>query len=298
MGLYSDTEVTHTVGDPLPGGQGVITQMPDDGDCCQLAKVTLPNDGVLLSAGVHYWLALTPDDENAPTFHGEWRLSNRAAHASLEPPDQWDASPGQWPAAQIRGTKVQTAEASNVTSVENLSRKRATRAGNITIFTNLGPTLDDRYDFNEGVPIRGSKAGGEIWFALPFIPRADVHARTIGAAVSWQGGEKLVRLGLYSDNDGVPGTPLPGGEASTSDIPTFGQCCELTKVTFPDPGIALEKGVRTWLVVSPDPNAPDFDGNWSPSNLAVSAYEEPEMFISWTSFSAVWLAARIEGTSP
>ena len=133
VGLYSDTEVTHTVGDPLPGGQGVITQMPDDGDCCQLAKVTLPNDGVLLSAGVHYWLALTPDDENAPTFHGEWRLSNRAAHASLEPPDQWDASPGQWPAAQIRGTKVQTAEASNVTSVENLSRKRATRAGNITI---------------------------------------------------------------------------------------------------------------------------------------------------------------------
>lgn len=125
-----------------------------------------------------------------------------------------------------------------------------------------------------------------------------MHARTIGAAVSWQGGEKLVRLGLYSDNDGVPGTPLPGGEASTSDIPTFGQCCELTKVTFPDPGIALEKGVRTWLVVSPDPNAPDFDGNWSPSNLAVSAYEEPEMFISWTSFSAVWLAARIEGTSP
>jgi hypothetical protein len=117
--------------------------------------------------------------------------------------------------------------------------------------------------------------------------------------VSWQRGEKLVRLGLYSDNDGVPGTPLLGGEGSTNEIPTFGDCCELTKVRLPEPGIALQRGVRVWLVVSADDlNAPDFEGVWSPSNLALFAFEEPEEFIPWTSASAVWLAARIEGTNP
>jgi len=61
----------------------------------------------------------------------------------------------------------------------------------------------------------------------------------------------------------------------------------------------LQEGVRVWLVASPDNvNAPDFEGFWHVSNLAVSAYEEPENFISWTSFTAVWLAARIEGTIP
>lgn len=34
------------------------------------------------------------------------------------------------------------------------------------------------------------------------------------------------------------------------------------------------------------------------SNLAVTAYTEPEDFISWTSFTGDWLAAEILGTSP
>ena len=171
-------------------------------------------------------------------------------------------------------------------------------AGNITIFTNLGPTSDNRYDMFNSSYVAGKNArdSEELWLEIPFVPRAEVHAKTLAAAITYVSGTKLINLGIYSDNDGVPGRPLPGGQGSTTEIADSG---ELTKVTLPDPGVALEKGVRVWLVASPDDaQAPDFEGRWHESNLAVSAYEEPENFISWTSFTAVWKAAKIEGTIP
>jgi hypothetical protein len=138
-----------------------------------------------------------------------------------------------------------------------------------------------------------------VWSALPFTPRANVHAVNLGAAVSYLSGTKKVNLGIYADNDGVPGALLPGGQASTTDIPNFRACCDLTQVTLPGAGVALTKGTRYWLVASPDDvSAPDFNGLWSPSNLAVDAFEEPENFEPWTNASGFWLAARIEGTSP
>ena len=298
VGLYNDTGFTHTVGDPLPGGQGVITNMPDNGDCCRLAKAVLPGDGPLLSAGVPYWLAITPDDENAPTFRGGWRLSNRGARAELLPTDPWDHQDGQWPAAQIRGTKVTSSEPPKMATREQRPPETTAPAGNITIFTNLGPTSDNRYDMFNSSYVAGKNArdSEELWLAIPFVPRAEVHAKTLAAAITYVSGTKLINLGIYSDNDGVPGRPLPGGQGSTTEIADSG---ELTKVTLPDPGVALEKGVRVWLVASPDDaQAPDFEGRWHESNLAVSAYEEPENFISWTSFTAVWKAAKIEGTIP
>ncbi len=298
VGVYSDNEFTRTVGDPLPGGQGVITKMPDDGDCCRLAKVTLPGEGVLLSAGVSYWLAITPDDVNAPSFHGEWHLSNLSAYAGLLPPDPWRSQAGQWPAAQIRGTKVASSEPVKVAKPEQRSSQASAPSGNITIFTNLGPTSDNPYNSYQSSYVAGKNArdSDELWFAIPFIPRADVHAKILAAAITYISGTKLINLGIYNDNNGVPGSPLPGGQGSTTEIAEAG---DLTRVTLPDPGVALKKGVRFWLVASPDNAlAPDFEGGWHDSNLAVGAYEQPQNFISWTSFTAVWKAASIEGTSP
>jgi hypothetical protein len=191
-----------------------------------------------------------------------------------------------------------TSETAKIAAREQRSSEMTGPAANVTIFTNLGPTSDNRYDMFGSVYVAGKNArdSDELWLALPFIPRANVHAKTLAAAITYVSGTKLINLGIWSDSDGVPGSPLPGGQGSTTEIADAG---ELTQVTLPDPGLALQKGVQVWLVASPDNHqAPDFEGLWHVSNLAVSAYEQPENFISWTSFSAVWLAARIEGTSP
>ncbi len=300
LGIYSNNADTGSVGTLLPGGQGSITQLPDFGTCCDLATVTLAGEGVLLTAGTKYWLVASPDDVNGSTFSGVWRLSNRAIDAQLVAGFPWGINPGQWPAAEIRGTRVQSlASAKPVKS--NDPESGNARAGKVTIFTNLDSSSGFLYDFSQGIPVRGNEVPPEpeVSSALPFTPRANVHAITLGAAVGYVSGTKKVNLGIYADNAGVPGAVLPGGQASTTDIPTFGVCCALARVTLPGAGVALTKGTQYWLVASPDDiGAPDFNGVWSPSFLALDAYDEPEDFIPWTDASGDWLAARIEGTAP
>lgn len=301
LGIYSDNDVTGSVGTLLPGGQGSTTQMPDLGDCCQLAKVTLPGEGVALTAGIRYWLVASPDNVSAPTFSGAWQMSNRAASAYLNPPFPWNPQPGQWPAAQIRGTKVQALGPPKAARREAPSPDVSAPAASVTIFTNLGPTSTDLYGAGAGIYVAGKSAfdTSEVWQALPFTAKANSHAKTLAAAVGYVSGTKKVNLGIYGDNGGTVGTLLPGGEGGTTEIPDFGDCCGLAKVTLPGAGVALTAGTQYWLVTRPDNvNAPTFEGLWQPSNLAVSAYQEPENFTNWTSFSAVWLAAEIRGTNP
>ncbi len=301
LGIYSDNG-NGTVGTVLPGGQGSTTEMPDVGDCCQLAKVTLAGDGVSLTAGTTYWLVATSDDVNGPTFSGAWRVSNRAAYASFSPPFPWDPQAGQWPAAQIRGTRVQALGLDKPAHIEVSSPEVRVPAANITtIFTNLGPSSTDRYDSFNGIPVAGNNVPfePELWQAVRFTARTDSQAKTLAAAIGYISGTRKVNLGIYGDIGGTVGTLLPGGQGSTTEIPDSGVCCELAKVKLPGAGVALIAGTQYWLVASPDNvNAPDFKGLWQFSNLAVSAYREPENFINWTSFSGVWLAAEIRGTSP
>jgi hypothetical protein len=300
LGIYTDNAILGTVGDPLPGGQGSTTKIPDIGECCKLATVILPGNGIFLNAKTAYWLVGSPDDLNGPTFQGAWRLSNLAKYSGLTPPDPWQNFDGQWPAAQIRGTRVQTSAPAQ-TDNDLRAAKAGSSAGDMIIFTNLGHAPDDPYLVGIGLPIDGNDAQSqpEIWDALPFTPKADVHAKTLAAAIAWISGTKLVNLGIYSDNGGTVGTPLPGGQGSTTNIPSDGQCCELTKVTLPGSGVALSKNVQYWLVGSPDnTRAPDFSGVWQSSTLAERAFQEPEFFINWTSISGLWLAAEIRGTDP
>ena len=64
------------------------------------------------------------------------------------------------------------------------------------------------------------------------------------------------------------------------------------------PPVALSAG-HYWLVASPDNvEAPTFKGLWRVSNVALSAYQEPENFTNWTDIGGDWLAAEIRGTSP
>ena len=295
LGIYTDDD--GSVGELLPGGEASTAQIPDSGECCQLAKVILPGEGVALTAGTHYWLVAHPDNVNGPTFRGEWNLSNLARSAYLQPPFPWNPQPGAWLAALIRGTKVATKAA----KFPGPSHAKAIAPdGNVTIFKNLGPD-PAAGGFFDGVQVSGNKAPFTVegWEALPFTPRANVHAKTLGAAIGYISGTKSVRLGIYADNGGTVGTVLPGGQGSTSEIPNVGDCCELATVTLPGEGVALTAGTQYWLVASPDNvNAPDFLGRWQSSNLAFSAFLEPEHFLNWTYNDGRWLAADIRGTLP
>ena len=171
----------------------------------------------------------------------------------------------------------------------------------VRIFTNLDRVSTELYIAGTGLPVHGNSVPfqGEVWEALPFTPQANVHAKTLAAAIGYVSGTRLVNLGIYSDNGGTVGTLLPGGQSSTTAIPDVGQCCGLTKVRLPGVGVALTAGTQYWLVASPDNiNAPDFNGTWQTSGMALSAYQQPENFINWTSFSGNWLAAEIRGTNP
>jgi hypothetical protein len=239
----------------------------------------------------------SPDNTNAPDFDGGWQLSFLAQFGTFSPPLPWKTPIGPWPAAEIRGVRLQGGDAVNSRMPSHTSDAPAS---NSTIFTNLGPRATGTY-VNYGPLVTGDGVSSEpeIWEALPFTPRFDSHAKTLAAAIGHVMGAKLVNLGIYSDNAGTVGTLLPGGQGSTANIPETGDCCSLATVTLPDAGVALTAGVQYWLVASPDnANAPDFEGAWETSSLAFGAYQEPESFINWTSVTGGWLAAEIRGTVP
>ena len=109
------------------------------------------------------------------------------------------------------------------------------------ILSNLGP-VGDRYNTNsyDAIPVVGREVNQtpEEWIALRFVPKVDVQASVLEAAVGYTSGTKLVQLGIYNNNDtfGTPGTLFPGGQGSTTDIPDLGECCQLAKVALPSPG--------------------------------------------------------------
>ncbi len=300
LALYSNDDLFNTVGDPLPGGGGSTRQIPDVGQCCELTTVTLPGEGVMLEAGVTYWLVATPDDVLGPTFSGGWQVSNRGSYAQFGPPFPWDPQSGEWPAAKIRGKRVQAQSLSKPAHHDVRSAETVDPAANVTIFTNLDRSSGgDLYNAGFGVPIAGNDASSisEIWLALPFTSKTDVHAKTLAAAIARVSGTKRVNLSIYTDGGGVPVTPLPGGQGSTVDFPDSGACCDLAQVRLPGAGVALSAGVKYWLVASPDNiNAPDFYGIWQPSTVAFAAEQQPENFTGWIDFSGNWFAAEIRGT--
>ena len=294
LGIYSDNANLNTVGDPLPGGQATTSKIPELGECCQLTTVTLAGEGVFLAKGQAYWLVAAPDDVNGATFFGGWHDSFHGVSANRTPPFDWRTPSGAWSAAEIRGTKLRTSE-----PVVPVVPDLAARSG--IIFSNLDRNSPYLFLYGAGALVAGNRAAfqPESWQALPFTPRSDMHAQTLAAAIAWTSGTKLLNLGIYSDDAGSPGTPLLGGQGNTSKIPTLGDCCQLMQVRLPGEGVALSKGVQYWLVVSPDnAKAADFLGAWQDSTLAISAYQQPENFINWTTYSGSWLAAEIRGTSP
>ena len=69
------------------------------------------------------------------------------------------------------------------------------------IFSNLGPTATNKYDSRvfAKLAVAGKSVIGvpETWVAINFIPKRDVQARVLLAAITYVSGTKLVNLGLY-----------------------------------------------------------------------------------------------------
>ena len=107
-----------------------------------------------------------------------------------------------------------------------------------TIFSNLDPN-NDPYNTDDlfAEPVVGKNVNQmtEQWDAVRFVPKVDVQARVLEAAVGYISGKRALSLSLYDNNDALqtPGFPLPGAQGITRDIPDLGECCQLAKVVLP-----------------------------------------------------------------
>ncbi|HEY1583755.1 MAG TPA: hypothetical protein VGF73_11720, partial [Chthoniobacterales bacterium] len=70
------------------------------------------------------------------------------------------------------------------------------------IFSNLDLTPGDRYNVEAPFPIAGKDALAqtEASSAILFVPKVDVRAKELFAALAYISGTKLVDLGIYSNN--------------------------------------------------------------------------------------------------
>ncbi|MBA3831392.1 MAG: hypothetical protein H0X34_05800 [Chthoniobacterales bacterium] len=199
---------------------------------------------------------------------------------------------------KLFGQKIVQVESPNLA----LADQETGASGNGTIiFSNLGPTASDRYDSRTfaKLTVAGKNAltEPETWVAVNFIPKRDVQARVLLAAINYISGTSLVNLGLYSDDNGEVGTPLPGGQGSTTKIPPNGECCQLTKVTLSGSGVTLTAGTRYWLVASPDNvNGATFNGSWQSSNNGIFAQGGPPPGQWAPAAAGAWPAAEVRGT--
>jgi hypothetical protein len=294
LSLYNDDPTFHYPSTALSGGGEDTTSIPKLGHCCQLTTVTLPGDGVTLTAGTTYWLVGQPDDAKGANFKGGWQVSHFGESAYLEPPAPWNPQPGAWPAARVSGHRLKGSASLRVPAGSNTDA-----SDKVTFFTNIDPAFSQPYIPGTGLLIAGKdSADGDGSQALPFTARADGYAKTLSAAIcGYRGPDKGVILSLYTDNSGVPGTQLLKASGSTSDFPDAGDCCQLATVKLPGKGAALTKGVQYWLVAGPDDvNAPDFEGLWQPSTNNVASLLKPEEQ-NWYNYSGLWLAAKITGTN-
>jgi hypothetical protein len=298
LGIYTNDDTFQTPGTLLPGGQGSTNDIPDLGQCCQLTKVTLPGPGATLTANTIYWLVCSTDDVHGVSFNGAWQVSRSAATGALGPPNPWVSDPGQWPAARISGTRQETLGPVR-TEKQGATLKTDTAGRRVRIFSNLNPIFLSPYTPGFGLSVQGNTVPFtiEAWRALPFTPKTNVNATTFSAGISHSSGTNQISLGVWSDSDGLPGTPLPGGQATIINLPNSGDCCDFATLRIPE-GISLIGGTKYWLVASPDDvNAPDFAGLWQISTNNLCAELFPEQSSLWTLFTGYWIAAQITGQS-
>jgi hypothetical protein len=94
----------------------------------------------------------------------------------------------------------------------------------------------------------GSNFPFQTWVAVAFTPAANATVTKLEVSAGRQGGGTAgFELGLYSDNNGVPGTLIKG--VHVSNLPSYGECCAVAEANDPA-GIPVTAGTQYWVVVS------------------------------------------------
>jgi hypothetical protein len=133
------------------------------------------------------------------------------------------------------------------------------------IFSNLGKPGTDLYLPHRGWLVMGPNSVDQPqeFIGMRFIPKFDSHVSQVRAALQYFGsGANRVRLSLYADSSGTPGTLL-AGPVTITDLPIFGTCCTLASADFAP--VAVTAGTPYWVVADTplNGNGSDSTDTWN-----------------------------------
>ena len=170
------------------------------------------------------------------------------------------------------------------------------------IFTNLGPTTANLYDFNAGgyyvLGINNTvpDAGDDQWLGVSFwTGTSPVTARRLQAAILQDtvapGTNLRVNLSIYTDNAGAPGTPVPGGTRNNNPVPVAAPNVLIT-ANLAGGGAALAANTKYWLVATTSATS-DLGAVWYASNNAQIGANLPSLATGWFMFSGLTPAGAV-----
>ena len=136
--------------------------------------------------------------------------------------------------------------------------------GLITIYSNLG-TGDGVYNCCIGFTTagRGSPLGKYIEVGNAFTPADNYTITEVQLAVGYALGRNAVTVGIWSDNNGVPGAPIK--QWYPNNLRSDGTCCRLRTIREPTEYlVSLTAGTQYWFVVR---QCVDSSDSWNVWNL-------------------------------
>jgi hypothetical protein len=136
-------------------------------------------------------------------------------------------------------------------------------AGLTTLAGNLSKYPFGVYFCCYGDTIAGPNAGfgHTYWSAQGFTASANATVTRLKASVGFVEGVNQVVVGIYSDSNGIPGTPLFNKATKVGSLGSFGSCCVLAIVN--DAGVQIKKGSTYWVVVSTNKKSETTFGAWA-----------------------------------
>ncbi len=143
----------------------------------------------------------------------------------------------------------------------------------------------------------------QTWVAVAFTPNADATVTKIEVSAGRQGGGTAgFELGLYSDDNGVPGALIKG--THITNLPSYGECCAVAVANDPA-GIPVTAGTQYWVVVSTTPEDTNiyawaFNSTDMTAQLAASWCQGSSTYCGqnsgkWVPFQYVQLGFRVLG---
>jgi hypothetical protein len=131
----------------------------------------------------------------------------------------------------------------------------------------------------------GSNFPFQTWVAVAFTPTANATITRLEVSAGRQGGGTAgYELGLYSDDNGLPGALIKGGHVS--NIPPYGECCQFASLNDPA-GVPVTAGTQYWVAVTTTPEDTDIYA-WAYNSTNMT----PQLAASWCEGSSTYCGAN------